>query len=568
MKKIIILFSILFTFLVACKQTEKSENIAIIKANQLGYYPKSVKKAIIAESKDSTFEIKNVDGKSVYKGKLSKSVFYDKSGENIRIADFTEFTETGTFYLTVSDAKEGFKFEIKPNIYQNAFIAVLKNYYYQRSGMEIEEKYAGQWKRASGHPDTLCYFHPSSMRGKGAMKSAKGWYDAGDCNKYVVNGGITVGTILNFYEMYPDFVTDGMTNIPESGNGKSDLLDEIRYELDWLLTMQMADGASNMKLSSKKFAGFVMPVEDTLPRFVIGKGTAPSLNFAAITAQATRIYKSIDPEFADKCLKASEKAWKWAMQNPEVVYTNPDDVQTGEYGDKNFTEEFWWASSELYITTRKPEYLKYLTDNEPYADMVVGDSWRNFVGNLGNFSILLADSSISKDLRLKVSKKLLILAEAILTKQEANPYRIFLDDFQWGSNSDVLNSAMVFAYAYKLTSEAKYLNAIVESVDYIFGKNATDYSFVTGFGSKTAKFIHHRASGADKIDEPVPGFVIGGPNAAKQDEGSGVNYDNKLPAKSYMDVEASFASNEVCINWNAPAVFVLGFLEVNAYKLD
>jgi endoglucanase len=126
---------------------------------------------------------------------------------------------------------------------------------------------------------------------------------------------------------------------------------------------------------------------------------------------------------------------------------------------------------------------------------------------------------------------------------------------------------MVFAHAYRLTNDSKYLNAIVQSMDYIFGKNATGYSFVTGYGCKTPKHIHHRPSASDKIDEPIPGFVVGGPNWAKQDKGSGVKYNDSLPAKSYMDVEGSYASNEVCINWNAPAVFVLGFLEANADKL-
>jgi len=567
MKNLLNLLLITLILIASCKSNKSVEKTAIIRANQLGYYPKSVKKAIVAESKDSIFEIIDSGGKSVFKGVLSKAVFYDKSGENTQVADFSEFTEPGTYTLLISDAKEACKFEIKSNIYKDAFTAVLKNYYYQRSGMDIEEKYAGKWNRPMGHPDTLCYFHPSSLRGNGSMSSPKGWYDAGDCNKYIVNGGITVGTILNLYEMYPTLVTDGMTSIPESGNGKSDLLDEVRYELDWVLTMQMADGGSNLKLSSKNFAGFIPSVEDTLARFVIGTGTAPTLNFAAMTAQASRLYQASDPEFASKCLIASEKAWKWAVKNPNIAYKNPKDVQTGEYGDNNFVEEFWWAASELYITTKKTEYLNYLTVNEPYADMVVGDSWRRFVGNLGNFSIILADSSIIKELKEKVSQKIIGLADVLLAKLENNPYRTFLDDFQWGSNSDIQNSAMVFVYAYRISNDSKYLNAVVESMDYIFGKNATGYSFVTGFGCKTPKFFHHRPSASDKIDEPIPGFVIGGPNAARQDKGSGVNYIDTLPAKSYIDVVESYASNEVCINWNAPAVFVLGFLEANAEKL-
>jgi endoglucanase len=567
MKQIVLLTSILIVVLFACKNNNITDKKAIIKANQLGYYPNSVKKAIIARTTDSTFQIKNIIGKVVFEGKLSKPVFYDKSGEDLRIADFSELNQPGSYLLTVQDAVEDFRFEIKDKLYSDAFTSVLKSYYYQRTGIDIEEKYAGKWNRKAGHPDTLCYFHPSSMRGNGSMSSPKGWYDAGDYNKYIVNAGVTVGTILHFHEMYPGFVNDGMLNIPESGNGLSDLLDEIRFELDWVLTMQTADGASNHKLTSKNFNGFEMPDQDTSARFVVGKSTAATLNLAGMTAQAARIYKESDADFASKCLLAAEKAWKWAVKNPAVFFKNPEDVHTGEYGDENISEEFWWAASELYITTGKKEYLDYLSKNEAYVKMIVGGSWSNFIGNLGSFSLLLADSDIPEPLLFKVKQQMTKLADELLLQMDKNPYRVFLDDFQWGSNSDILNSAMIFAWAHKLTGEPKYMYAIIETTDYIFGKNATDYSFITGFGSKTPKLIHHRPSGADGIEEPVPGFVIGGPNAGRHDEGNGVNYEYKLPAKSFADVEASYASNEVCINWNAPAVFVLGYLEANTDKL-
>jgi len=567
MKKLLTLVFVFLLVFEAYSQNKKTNNAAIVHLNQLGYYPKSVKKAIVVESKVSTFEIVNAKGKSVYKGVMSKPTFYDQSGENVQVADFSDFIAHGIFTFKVSDTKESCKFEIKPNIYKDAFIAVLKSFYYQRSGQDIDEKYAGQWSRPKGHPDTLCYFHPSSQRGNGTMMSSKGWYDAGDYNKYVVNGGVSVGTMLNFFEMYPTFVTDGMTNIPESENGKSDLLDEIKYELDWMISMQMPDGASNMKLTSKNFSGFIMPVDDTTSRFVVGKSTAATLNLAAITAQASRLYKTYDNQFAAKCFTASEKAWEWAVKNPKAAFKNPGDINTGEYGDSIFTEEFWWAASELYAATHKTEYLNYMLKNEPYVDMFIGNSWCNFVGNLGCFSILLSDANLSKDLKLKMNQKLVDLANVLLTKLEKNPYRTILSDYQWGSNSDILNSAIIFAYAYQLSNDGKYLNAIVESVDYIFGKNATGYSFVTGFGSKTPQNIHHRLSGADKIVEPIPGFVVGGPNGGKQDTGIGVKYESEFPAKSYIDVEESYASNEVCINWNAPAVFILGFLEANADRL-
>ncbi|MFN8255277.1 MAG: glycoside hydrolase family 9 protein [Bacteroidales bacterium] len=554
-------------FLSGYKSGDRSK-MAEIRINQLGYYPKAVKKVIVANTSARTFQITDTSGNVVYSGNLSQPVFWDKSGEKLCMADFSALTIQGTYFFKVEDASEPSKFSIKTNLYNDAFKAVLKNYYFQRSGMALEEKYAGKWNRPSGHPDTSCYFHPSALRGVGKMSSPKGWYDAGDDNKYVVNAGVSVGTILNLYEMVPSLVPDGFTNIPESGNKISDLLDEIKYELDWVLTMQTPDGGSNMKLTSKNFTGFIMPADDTTSRFVVGKGTGPSLNFAAMTAQAARIYKNIDTEFSKKCITAAEKAWNWSVKNPNVIYKNPSDIFTGEYGDRNFEEEFWWAACELYISTGKPIYLEFFNKNKPFARLNVGESWRGFIGNLGSFSLLLQNKGVPEELKTNVKSAVIRLADSLLVKQNSNPYRIFLDNFQWGSNSDILNSAMVFAYGYKLTGDVRYLDGILETTDYIFGKNATGYSFVTGFGSKSPMHIHHRASGADKIEDPIPGFVVGGPNYAKQDKGNGVNYSFNEPARSYMDVEASYASNEICINWNAPAVFVLGFICANSDKLN
>lgn len=567
MKNLLLIFALLA--LLACKKTEKT---AEIRLNQLGYFPNSVKRTIVANSAAKQFEIRTLDNNTLFTGDLSEPTEWDKSGESLQLADFSSFTIPGTYVLYVNDAQEAYQFEIKPDLYKDAFKAALKNYYYIRASMDLDEKYAGKWHRKMGHPDTLCYFHPSALRGNGKMASPGGWYDAGDCNKYVVNAGVTVGTLLNLYEMYPGQVTDGFTNIPESGNKFSDLLDEVKYELDWILTMQAPDGASHFKLSSKNFTGFIMPEDDTTGRYVIGKSTASSLNFAAMIAQASRLYKNYDPEFAGKCLVAAERAWNWANDNPNIVFKNPSDIVTGEYGDSTFTEEFWWAASELFLATNKQEFLDYLSNNEPYVAMEIGESWRQFLGNIGSFSLLLNEDKIPSELKEKVQNKLLNLANQLFAKMESIPYRIALDDFQWGSNSDVQNTTIIFAYAYKLTNDPKYLNAVVETMDYIFGKNATGYSFMTGFGSKTPMNIHNRPSAADGIAEPVPGFIVGGPNNNREDDISksewGVEYPAKLPAKSYVDKQGSYASNETCINWNAPAVFVLGFLEANADKLN
>ena len=561
------LLLLVFSLNSSIAQEKNTDPTKYIRINQVGYFPGSIKKAVVVDVKKDGFYIKNSEGATVFKGKLSKPQYWDKSGEEVRIADFTKLTKPGKYVFYVEELDKGCPFNINQDIYGQPFKAALKSYYLIRASMPIEKKYAGKYARKEGHPDSVAYFHPSAGRGEGKASSSKGWYDAGDYNKYVVNGGVTVGTLLNLYEMFPGLVKDGFTNIPESGNKVSDLLDEVKYELDWMLTMQTPYGASNMKLTSKKFTGFIMPDKDKTDRYFVGIGTAPTLNLAASMAMAARIYKDVDPEFANRCLISAEKAWNWAVKNPYVVYKNPADIITGEYSDKDFTEEFWWAASELYLVTKGAEYKNYLTTHEPYLKFEVSESWRMFLGNLGSFSLLMSDEKLPDGLRKKLERKLVTVADDLMSQLKNNPYLIPVDKFVWGSNSDVGNAAMFLAVAYQVTGEKEYLNGVVLTMDYIFGKNATGYSFMTGFGCKTPMHVHHRISGGDNIKEPLPGFIVGGPNVNREDEGAGVNYPHKEPAKSYVDYEPSFASNETAINWNAPVVFVLGFLEANADKL-
>ena len=401
------------------------------------------------------------------------------------------------------------------------------------------------------------------------MSSPKGWYDAGDYNKYIVNAGVTVSTMLTFYENFPESVPDNYLNIPESGNGVSDLLDEIKYELDWAETMQDTDGGVFFKLTSKSFSGFIKPQDDTMERFVVGKSTSSALNFAAMFAQAARIWKNIDPVLSETYLQKAKLAWNWALKNPDVEFRNPEDIFTGGYGSNDFKGDFYWAGAQLYASTGEPAYLDYITANKVDFAFIPSENWKNYLKNLGYYALLVPGSKLPEPEKTSISGAILAEADIQIANLEKCPYRQPLNTFVWGSNSDVLDLGIIFAHAYKITNDKKYLNAAIETTDYIFGKNATGISFVTGFGSKSTMFPHHRLSAADGITEPIPGWVAGGPNGEMQDgeserNPSGLKYPSSAPAKAYLDVEGSYASNEIAINWNGPLVFMTGFLHLTA----
>jgi endoglucanase len=535
---------------------ESSEQIRI---NQLGYYPQSIKEFVVVDLEATSFQVVDEQQKIRHKGELTERGIWDASGEKVLMGEFTRLSRPGTYRILLNTGEASFPFEIDSGIYNEALDAAIKSFYYQRASMAIEESYGGIYKRGSGHPDDNCAYHPSTGKTGGYLNSPGGWYDAGDYGKYIVNASITVSQMLNLLELYPDAISHDKLNIPESGNGISDLMDEIRYELDWMVTMQDEDGGLYFKLTAKNFGGFIMPEAYDIDRLIIGKATASSLDYAATMAQVSRVYAEVDPPFAAEALVSAEKAWAWASEN-NIVYRNPEDVSTGEYGDDQLSDEYYWAAAELYVATGNQIYLDYLLGNEEPYEHQITNSWKFFIRNMGFHTLLANKERIDPALAESLTKKHLVLSDEILQKMESIPYGISIDHFVWGSNSDVLNQAMILCFAHHLSGEQKYLDGAIRNTDYIFGKNATGYSFLTGYGAKQVMYPHHRPSGADKIIEPVPGFIIGGPNKDKQDS-QYTEYDSDFPAKSFADVEPSFASNEVCLNWNAPAVFVLGYLE-------
>ena len=519
----------------------------------------------MVNSSSTEFKIVDSTGNTVFAGTLEDMGVWDLSKESVKIADFSSLSKQGIFKLYIEGLGVSYPFQIGNGIYSDVFKASVKGYYLQRASTAIEEKYAGKFTHPMAHPDDKCTFHPSSGKKSGTLNSPKGWYDAGDYNKYIVNAGVTVSTLLTFYENFPQSSSDNSLNIPESGNGISDLLDEVKYELDWAETMQDEDGGVFFKLTSKSFCGFIRPEEDNSERFVVGKSTTSALNFAAMFAQASRIWRKTDASLADSYLAKAKNAWNWAIKNPSISFRNPDDISTGGYGSADFKGDFYWAAAQLFASTGESEYQEFIKSNTVDFSFVPGENWSYYLKNLGYYALALPDTKLPEPDKDAIKKAILTEADIQIGNLEKCPYRQPLSTFVWGSNSDILDLGIIFAQAYQINNNKKYLNAAIETTDYIFGKNAVGYSFVTGFGAKSTMFPHQRLSAADGIDEPLPGWLAGGPNQNLNDAFSeripyGVKYTSTEPAKSYVDLMGSYASNEIAINWNAPLVYMTGFL--------
>lgn len=578
-----------------------------IRVNQVGYYPDAKKVATLIGSA-STWELKDSSGRTVKSGS-TKSFGLDKdSGDTVQLIDFSDFTQEGTYYLEAG-GETSYEFKISKDIYSDLMYDALKYFYYNRSAQPIEAAYSHDpsFARPAGHTRDVakCVEFAESSDRYGETYSLDvtgGWYDAGDYGRYVVNGGISAWTLLNMYERAlakgtaDKYYGDNTMNIPESGNRIPDILDEVRPELEFMLKMQTDRGKRagmvHHKVHDDRWTALGLSPADDADRERVLKPptTAATLNMAACAAMGSRLYKDIDPSFANELISAAEVAWEAAVKNPAIYAPFISTMGGGPYGDDYVEDEFYWAACELYITTGKSQYYDYIKKSSHFLEMPVeltgGEAKHGFVGafdwgntqGLGTISLLLNEDVLSSSERTTLKNNIKKAADAWIAIQEKQGYGItieqrpiLLDDpslvgYPWGSNSFVVNQCIVFAYAYDISGEGKYYNALTTAMDYIMGRNPNNQCYVSGYGSVPLENPHHRwfAYQLDpKFPKAPPGWLSGGPNSGLQDpwvKGMGWKPGGFPPQKCFLDNIESWSTNEVTINWNAPLAWVTGYL--------
>lgn len=633
-----------------------------IELNQVGYYPNLTKKAtlVCADGDNSAheFTVKDSSGATVYTGTSSGKAVYDEGAwDYSQILDFSDFTTPGKGYYIECDGKKSLAFDIGDDIYDGLLTNAMSYFYQNRSGVSIDEDLmvkANEYQDAApadstrlghteyGHnPDkahiadewVYIYAEDPASKYPNTIDVTGGWYDAGDHGKYVVNGGVSLWTLMNIYERsvangdaskWDD--NSGTVIIPETGNSTPDILDEVKVETDFFLKMQRADGMVYHKIHDYKWTALaVAPWSEAadLTRIVKPVTFAASLNFAAALAQASRLFEKYDASYASELLTAAEKAYAAAKTNyyPYANEKDPDHSMYapldqnkggGPYGDTEVSDEFYWAACELYITTGKADYK---TDLDSYKDAYVVQT--NLVGgenngscsaftwgtlsSLGTMSLYLNADTMLKDGKLsqaevnKISDSIVNAADFFIEKENNSQYGIpyvghtysatlwdsetdtmkdveLTNGYEWGSNSMVINNAMVMALAYDVTSDVNYLNGVSTAFDYLLGRNPLEQSYVTGYGEHATTYPHHRwwSYQLDKSFPMAPkGVLSGGPNSNMEDPmvlGAGYKRGEIAPMKCYLDNLEAWSVNECTINWNSPLVWVVSFLEDEAPK--
>ena len=556
-----------------------------VKVNNVAYVPGLPKVASVVDGSTSplSWTLRDTGGQVVASGMTTVFGHDQASGDHVHTVEFSAFDIPGTGYTLEVGGESSYAFDISAGPYEQLRYDALAFYYHQRSGVPIEAQYVGsEYARPAGHVDVT----PNQGDGAVGCRPATpcgytldvtgGWYDAGDHGKYVVNGGISTWQLINAYERTlhiggadSSALGDGTLAIPEADNGVPDILDEARWNVEFLLSMQVPDGQpqagmAHHKIHDQNWTGLpTLPHEDSQPRFLAPPSTAATLNLAAVAAQCARVWASVDPSFAAQCLDAAQAAYGAALANPDVIADPGDGQGGGPYSDSNLADEFYWAAAELYVTTGAQQYRDDLVGHELYAGESFGTrgaDWGN-TGLLGDITLALVPNGLASGDVTALRGDFVSFAGTLLGLIDGQGYPSpYWEErqgglwYDWGSNNLLLNNAVVLALAADFTGAETYRDGVFATLDYMMGRNPLNQSYITGYGEQATTNVHHRFW-ANQFDSSLPtappGVLAGGPNTGLNDPLAQQELAGCAPQKCYIDHIDSWSTNEVTINWNS-----------------
>ena len=548
-----------------------------IRLDTVGYLPQAEKKASIAAACTNFTVIRLPCRLPAFSGRVTGPVLNEDTQEQLYTADFSACSVSGEYELDVPGVGRSAPFRIDPDVYREPFSTVMLGMYLWRCGTAVSAAYHGQtFAHEACHTNDAWLDYVGG--GHTHKDGTKGWHDAGDYNKYTVNAGITVGTLLRAWEDFEPQIRQVPLQIPESGGKLPDFLAEVKWEMDWVLTMRADDGSVYHKISTERFGPFIMPEAEITNRYFTPWGSEATAHFVGMTAEAARIFRPYDRAFANRCLAAAQKSYQFLKAHPEFHRADQTGIRTGVYEIREEIHESshrlngipnnrLWAEAELWETTGSPDVLR---DLETRIRAINGQVNFEFdwdeVKDLGLMRYLFSkrpgrDPALVKLVRGNV---LAVADETVQTSRQHGYASPIGSRYGWGYNGFVARQTMILMAADRLTRNApgtvlhgaqllrqapgrisckpEYRATCQDALNFLFGRNYYDRSFVTGLGFRPPMHPHDRRSAADKIVDPWPGYLVGGPNPKATD---------------WKDDQKDARSNEIAINWNSALVYAL-----------
>ena len=530
-----------------------------VRANSVGYATGRVKTVtVVLPSGMTSLTDANADVHSaandsvVWSCALTGPTNDSATSTTVYLGDFTPFDAAGEYYISVPslivDGKpaRSATFRIAPDVFRDALTRAILSMYGQRCGMAVDFQLGGdRWSHGACHLNDAYLDYLSGVKTR--KPSVGGWHDAGDYGKYITNGAFAAGMMLAAWEHFEPMLSKvSIAAIPEHGGAIPDFLDEVKWELDWLLTTQREDGGVSHKVTALDFEGFLMPEKDGSQRYYTPVGTAATGDLVAVMAQAARIYAPYDQAASAAYLAAARLGYAFLAANTgPAVPDIGDTFKTGGYGQSSDASNRLWAAAELWETTGEATLLADVETRIGVPNVDANFDWGNPT-NLGLFTYLLSKrEGRNPTLLADLTTDATTVADLLTGTAKASAFGRAITGYWWGSNGAVARTAMNLWVAHQLNPDAKYLDAIALQLDHLLGRNYYDRTQVTGVGYHPPEMPHHRPTVSDGRLAPWPGLLVGGSNPG---------------ATTWMDETDAYQVNEVAINWSAAFIYATAAL--------
>ncbi len=527
-----------------------------VKIDQLGYTPTATKRAIFSYNEGDFFNVVDVSsGQVVYRGSIIEQGYDMQSGDTVYYGDFSDLTTAGTYRIETQIGGTSYPFTIGENPYDALEKGLLYVMYLQRCGTEVVST-------IDGYSHAICHDDLARLDRDGStIDVTGGWHDAGDYGRYVNTGAKATLDLLLAYSIHPELFNDD-TTIAESGNGIPDILDEARYELEWILKMQKSDGSFYSKVATEVFADFISAQDDTDPLIILGEGRTDIAAYAsAVLAYASSIYEPFDSAFASKLWQAAQTGYSYVsrVSGQYIIDETPQGYDMGNYNDTDDRDQRFLLETVMFMVGHDYAHLQNALRYLSMEDLDLSDAgWRN-CGMYGLYFLALQADQLDDGQTSMIHDRINRAIGSIASYIASSGYNYSNEGYGWGSNGDVANDALIMALVYDLTDSNMVQTIGMAAIHYLLGQNSLNTCFVIGYGTDSPTTLHHRMAISHDNARYI-GALVGGPDAYCEDEIALAYCDTTFPAKAYYDDPDSYSTNEMAIYWNSSLLAALSIL--------
>lgn len=534
----------------------------------LGGYISDSKKTAVCHTVNNTFSIVELPSERVvYTGELSPLLTDPDSGDQIKIADFTELDTQGEYCLKCGYRRsESFVIADKP--YAHLKEELLLGIRLNRCGYDLSKLHIPADCKEFVHDRCHTEFTPMYYGGH-QLDVSGGWHEGGSYGKFVTVTASACASLMYSYLLYPK-------SFEADGDGLPDILDECRWGLEWLLKMQGADGRVYHKIDgAEAFLNPQSPMEDTTEYYIFPESADAAMMFTAVTALGARVFADIDRHFSRLLSRAASNSWLWIVNTPTYEpWQLPTGASADGVGDMSYESRsdcYMWMLSEMYALTGDDSFSKR------FEEMLFFNDTTGFtLGSMGGFaalSYLTCCGDLNPGVEFYLKKKFGDRADKIIIASSSG-YGSSLISSTLGerynsmSNMEILSDCVICQTAYMLFGLERYRSAAAMLMQYILGKNPSGISYITGMGDLSPLRPAHALS-VSTLAKPVPGMVVCGPNRERCDDFSKWRLSVKTPpAKCYIDNECSFSTNAPSVAFTASAVLAAAFFDRSGLSSD